>query len=140
MSSAIPTYGHCITLPTSTWVFTTLTYLTQIKKRDEEIAQLQEEGAELKDHYKAVREKADTAERAREALQSECDQIVEELKSREEAMISMEGKMEEEEEKRGEELARCERIIEELKQRLRESELQQGQQLLKVKVVTSTNL
>ena len=114
--------------------------MTQIKKRDEEIAQLQEEGAELKDHYKAVCEKADSAERAREALQGECDQIVEELKSREEAMISMEGKMEEEEERRGEELARCERIIEELKQRLQEAELQKEQQLLKVMVVMSTSL
>ena len=76
------------------------------------------------------------AEKAREA-QTEYEQVIEELKSHEEAMSALEEKLEEGERERVEELEKCVRVIEELKQQLREAEQQRTQQQRKVKVVTS---
>ena len=74
-------------------------------------------------------------EKAREALQSEYEHIVEELRSHEEAMASLEEKIEEEGEKREEELNRCRKVIEELKQQLEDSEKSRVEQQQKVMVV-----
>ena len=124
-------------------VLTTL-YLTrgvpwlQIKKRDEEITRLQEESRALKSNHRAASDKAQVAEKAREALQTEYKCVVEELKSHEEAMASLKEKVEEEERERAEELEKCARVIEELKEQLREAEQQRAQQQRKVKVTMCT--
>ena len=112
--------------------------LMQIQKRDKAISQLEEEASELKSHYAASCEEAQTTEKAREALQNEYDRLMEELNSHEQAMADLEAKVEEEEERRAEELDKCTRVIEELKQQLVESEHKRAQQQDKVMVVTHT--
>ena len=107
----------------------------QIQKRDKAIAQLQAEDKELKTHYKAACGRAEEAEKAREALQSEYEHIVEELRSHEEVIASLEEKVEEEGERREEELNRCRKVIEELKQQLEDSEQSKVEQQQKVMVV-----
>lgn len=109
----------------------------QIQKRDEAIAQLQAEDKELKTHYKAACGRAEEAENARDALQSEYKRIVEELRSHEEAVASLEEKIEEEGEKREDELNSCRKVIEELKQQLEDSEQNRVEQQQKVMVVNS---
>ena len=88
-------------------------------------------------HYKAACGREEEAEKAREALQSEYEHIVEELRSHEEAMASLEKKVEEEGGKREEELSRCQKAIEELKQQLEDSEQSRVEQQQKVMVVNS---
>ena len=109
--------------------------LFQIQKRDEAIAQLQAEDNELQTHYKTACGRAEGAEKARKALQTKHEHIVEELKTHEKAMVSLEERIEEEGEKREEELGRCRKAIEELKEQLVDSEQRRAEQQQKVRIV-----
>ena len=112
----------------------------QIQKRDDAVAQLQSEDKELKLHYEAACGRAEEAEKAREALQSQHEQIVDELRSHEEAMSTLQEKVEEEGERREEELNRCREAIEELKQQLEDSEKGRMEQQHKVMVVNGKRI
>ena len=133
-----PKFGRRLTFWTSyhdVHVNDQLRLSLQIHKRDEAITQLQSDDKELLTRYKAACGRAEEAEKAREALQSEYENIVEELKSHETAMASLEEKIKEEGGKREEELSRCQKVIEELKQQLVDSEQGRVEQQQKVMVV-----